>query len=147
MWGELCCCLSEFLYYSYCRKSTGQEFFVPTRTLIAVKLLSESNTVNMMKLMILAKIRTFLQPTCSECMVLDSLSSKEGFKSSLLPLVPTQWNKPGGTDRFTQLPAQPGVIRHSVCPYMPADKVFSGKWHMPNRFGKLFFRIMNPRES
>jgi hypothetical protein len=37
--GELCCCLSEFLYYSYCRKSTGREFFVPARTLIAVKLL------------------------------------------------------------------------------------------------------------
>ncbi len=40
MWGELCCCLTEFLYYSYCRKSTGRKFFVPARTLIAVKLLN-----------------------------------------------------------------------------------------------------------
>ncbi len=30
----------EFLYYSYCRKSTGWEFFVPARTLIDVKLLT-----------------------------------------------------------------------------------------------------------
>jgi len=23
----------------------------------------------------------------------------------------------------------------------------SGKWHRPNKFGQLFFKIMNPRES
>jgi len=39
-----------------------------------------------------------------------------------------------------------GLIRLSVCPYMPADEVLSGKWHRPNRFGQLFFKIMNPRE-
>ena len=31
--------MTEFPYYSYCRKSTGREFFVPTQTLIAVKLI------------------------------------------------------------------------------------------------------------
>jgi len=30
----------EFEYYSYHKNATGQEFFVPTQTLIAVKLLS-----------------------------------------------------------------------------------------------------------
>jgi hypothetical protein len=30
----------DYSYYSYCKKSTGQEFFVPARTLIAVKLLT-----------------------------------------------------------------------------------------------------------
>jgi len=28
----------DYLYYSYCRKSTGREFFVPAQTLIVVKL-------------------------------------------------------------------------------------------------------------
>jgi len=37
--GYLCWGRWYFLYYSYCRKSTGQEFFVPTQTFIAVKLL------------------------------------------------------------------------------------------------------------
>ncbi len=32
--------MTDYSYYSYCRKSTGREFFVPARTLIAVKLLS-----------------------------------------------------------------------------------------------------------
>jgi hypothetical protein len=36
----LCCCLAEFWYYSYSRNHTGQEFFVPAQTLIAVKLLT-----------------------------------------------------------------------------------------------------------
>jgi hypothetical protein len=40
LWGELCCCLTDYSYYSYSRKSTGREFFVPARTLIAVKLLN-----------------------------------------------------------------------------------------------------------
>jgi hypothetical protein len=31
--GELCWFLTDFLYYSYCRKSTGWDFFVPARTL------------------------------------------------------------------------------------------------------------------
>ena len=31
--------MTEVLYYFYCRKSTGQEFFVPIRTKIVVKLL------------------------------------------------------------------------------------------------------------
>ena len=39
LWGVLCRCLTEFLYYSYCRKPTGQEFFVPAQTKIVVKLL------------------------------------------------------------------------------------------------------------
>ena len=30
--GGLCCCLTDYSYYSYCRKSTGQELFVPART-------------------------------------------------------------------------------------------------------------------
>ncbi len=34
-------------------------------------------------------------------------------------------------------PAQPGLIRPSVCPYVPADQVFSRKWHRPNRLGQL----------
>ena len=34
VWGELCCCLTDYSYYSYSRKSTGREFFVPARTLI-----------------------------------------------------------------------------------------------------------------
>ena len=37
----LCWCLAEFSHYSYSRKATGQEFFVPTQTLIAVKLLTK----------------------------------------------------------------------------------------------------------
>jgi hypothetical protein len=36
LWGELCCCLTDYSYYSYRRKSTGREFFVPARTLIGV---------------------------------------------------------------------------------------------------------------
>ncbi len=40
-------------------------------------------------------------------------------------------------------------INSSVCPsvrlYIPADQVFSGKWHRPNRFSQLFFKIMNLR--
>jgi hypothetical protein len=41
------CCVSGgqyFLYYSYHRSPTGQEFFVPARTLIAVKLLMHIST-------------------------------------------------------------------------------------------------------
>ena len=34
--------MTDYSYYSYCRKSTGREFFVPVRTLIAVKLLMDS---------------------------------------------------------------------------------------------------------
>ncbi len=37
--GLLCWGLRYFLYYSYSRKTTGQEFFVPARTLIVVFLL------------------------------------------------------------------------------------------------------------
>ena len=37
--GELCWCSTDFWYYSYCRKATGWELFVPARTLIVVKLL------------------------------------------------------------------------------------------------------------
>ncbi len=37
--GEFCWCLTDFSYYFYHRKSMGREFFVPTRTLIGVKLL------------------------------------------------------------------------------------------------------------
>jgi hypothetical protein len=39
------CCVGGgryFLYYSYSKNPTGWEFFVPARTLIAVKLLSNS---------------------------------------------------------------------------------------------------------
>ena len=35
----------DYSYYSYCRKSTGREFFVPARTLIAVKLLVVGNII------------------------------------------------------------------------------------------------------
>ena len=39
-WEELFWCSADFLYYSYCRKRMGQEFFIPAQTLIGVKLLS-----------------------------------------------------------------------------------------------------------
>ena len=49
LWGELCWFLTDFFYYSYCRKPTEREFFVPalktfvtTRTQIVVKLLTSS---------------------------------------------------------------------------------------------------------
>ena len=34
LWGELCQCLMEFPYYSYCRKPMRREFSVPTGTLM-----------------------------------------------------------------------------------------------------------------
>jgi hypothetical protein len=40
LWGELCCCSTDYSYYSYCRNPTGREFFVPAWTLIGVKLLT-----------------------------------------------------------------------------------------------------------
>ncbi len=33
LWGELCWCSTEFLYYSFHRKPTGREFFIPAQTL------------------------------------------------------------------------------------------------------------------
>ncbi len=42
-WGELCWCSTDFWYYSYCRKSTGREFFVPARTLIGVNSLTSKS--------------------------------------------------------------------------------------------------------
>ena len=39
LWGVLCWCLTEFLYYSYWSKPTGQVFLVPAWTRIVVKLL------------------------------------------------------------------------------------------------------------
>ena len=47
LWGELCCCLMDYLYYSCSNKSTGQEFFVPTRTLIRVNLLKLMSISNL----------------------------------------------------------------------------------------------------
>ena len=38
--GQLCSGRQYFPYYSYCRNPKGREFFVPTRTLIGVKLLT-----------------------------------------------------------------------------------------------------------
>ena len=40
LWGELCWCSMDILYYLYCMTSMGQEFVVPAQTLIGVKLLS-----------------------------------------------------------------------------------------------------------
>ena len=38
--GGVVLLFDKLLFYSYCRKSTGQEFFVSTRTLKGVKLLT-----------------------------------------------------------------------------------------------------------
>ncbi len=49
---DCCVCGVEYFpYYSYSRKPTGREFFVPARTLIAVKLLKEigHNKKNIMR--------------------------------------------------------------------------------------------------
>ena len=44
LWGELCSCSTEILYYSYHKNPMGQDFRVPARTLIliVVKLLHTS---------------------------------------------------------------------------------------------------------
>ena len=42
--GELCRCLTEFLYYSYSRKPTGREFVVPAWTKKMAKLLKLAKT-------------------------------------------------------------------------------------------------------
>ena len=41
--GGVCCCLTDYSYYSDSRKSMGREFFVPARTLIGVKLITNEN--------------------------------------------------------------------------------------------------------
>ena len=77
----------------------------------------------------------------------------ESVLTMLLPpsLVPFTWRNlwlPSSTRINSSVrPSVCPSVRPSVRPYGPADYVLSGKWHRPNRFGQLFFKIMNPRES
>ena len=46
LWGELCCCSTDYSYYSYCRKSTGWDFLFPPKPIVVKLLTNQFNSIS-----------------------------------------------------------------------------------------------------